>query len=149
MANISTSGLGRHSPFRAARFIGSITTEAKTPRCSAWFRQPRSVRRISVRLLTSSMRQSGGRRIEQRWPKLCGAMASRLLHLRRSGKTGTRSSPLVGAIDKFATMQLGQNPSLRALADLGRFWVNRYTGDPAASPAMSAMPPKAEVNSEH
>jgi hypothetical protein len=27
-------------------------------------------------------------------------------------------------------------------------WVNRYTGDPAASPAMSAIPPKAEVNSE-
>ena len=27
-------------------------------------------------------------------------------------------------------------------------WVNRYTGDPAASPAMSAMAPKAEVNSE-
>ena len=76
-------------------------------------------------------------------------MASRLLHLRRSGKTGTRSSPLVGAIDKFATMQLGQNPSLRALADLGRFWVNRYTGDPAASPAMSNIPPKAEVKSEH
>ena len=25
----------------------------------------------------------------------------------------------------------------------------RYAGDPAASPAMSAMPPKAEVNSEH
>jgi len=76
-------------------------------------------------------------------------MASRLLHLRRSGKTGTRSSPLVGAIDKFATMQLGQNPSLRALADLGRFWVNRYTGDPAASPVMSNIPPKAEVKSEH
>jgi len=46
-------------------------------------------------------------------------------------------------------MQLGQNPSLRALADLGRFWVNRYTGDPAASPAMSNIPPKAEVKSEH
>ena len=28
------------------------------------------------------------------------------------------------------------------------FRVNRYTGDPAASPAMSAIPPKAEVNSE-
>jgi hypothetical protein len=27
-------------------------------------------------------------------------------------------------------------------------WVNRYTGDPAASSAMSAMAPKAEVNSE-
>jgi hypothetical protein len=27
-------------------------------------------------------------------------------------------------------------------------WVNRYTGDPAASPAMSAMPPKAEVPNE-
>ena len=35
-----------------------------------------------------------------------------------------------------------------ALANV-RFGVNRYTGDPAATPAMSAIPPKAEVNSEH
>jgi len=27
-------------------------------------------------------------------------------------------------------------------------WVNRYRATPAASPAMSALPPKAEANSE-
>jgi hypothetical protein len=37
---------------------------------------------------------------------------------------------------------------VRFLGEEKRFytvWVNRYTGDTAASPAMSAMPPKAEV----
>ena len=37
----------------------------------------------------------------------------------------------------------------RLRRDRGLGHPNRYTGDPAASPAMSAMPPKAEVNSEH
>jgi hypothetical protein len=36
------------------------------------------------------------------------------------------------------------NPALGGGTD-GPFRVNRYTGDPAASPAMSAIPPKAEV----
>jgi len=46
---------------------------------------------------------------------------------------------IVTVSTSFASARLGSPPK----------WVNRYRCEPAAGLAMSAMPPKAEVNSEH
>ena len=59
---------------------------------------------------------------------------------RRQPRGNHRRSTFRGAHGLLLRMREGGAESL--------VWVIRYRGDPAASPAMSAVTPKAEVNSE-